>query len=190
MGYTHYWKLRDNEEYRFDGNGIYRYNPIIPDQITERDQHNFSVAFDVCRQIVPYYISGYNLRGPDGLDEPIITENTIQFNGSEEYNEVCEPFILYRDLYTTLREKSFCKTRQHPYDFAVVVCLWICSRICNNFLFESDGGENVTDEDYTSEIIRDDMIELVYNDMDEDQITQVIFKDINGNVITNFHLMQ
>ncbi len=194
MGYTHYWKLRNHEEYLYDGEGIYRYNPVQPDQITERDMHNYSVAFDVCRRILPMYIAGYNLRNPDGEGAPIITENVIQFNGAEEFDETCEPFMISRDFFETMCGKSFCKTRQHPYDFAVVVCLWTIARICDHFVFESDGGEEVTDDDYTSEIERDNLIELVYDEEQEDasgrvKVTQVIFKDLHGNVEVAFHLM-
>jgi len=190
MGYSHYWKLKNNETYVFDGKNCFRYNPISPDEISPEDQHNFSIAFDICLRILPNYVHCFNLRNSSGDGHPVFSQDTIEFNGCAEYNESVEPFILYRDLYETMSNGTFCKTNQLPYDFPVVLCLWICSKVCDAFIFESDGGEEITQDDYTSEFIRDDLIEFIYNDdennMDDDneeyRLIQVIFKDIHGNI--------
>jgi hypothetical protein len=195
MNYTHFWKLRNHQNIVIIGHNYYQFNPISPDQITDRDQHNFSIAFDICLQIIPNYVQSLNLCGPFGEDSPIFENDTIQFNGSKHYNQAGEPFVLYRSLYDTFR-KSFCNTRKQPYDFPVVLCLWICSKVCDAFIFESEAGSPITKDDYTSEFIRDDMIEFIYDDEymnlyneDEYKLIKVHFKDIHGNIEKIFELM-
>jgi hypothetical protein len=177
MGYGHFWYLKNF-------NYIHQ---LTPQDIRERDQHNFSIAFDICLKILPHYIRLYNLCDEDGENSPVFSPNIISFNGTEDRQEACEPFTLYRSLFHMMKQISSCKTSGLPYDDVVVLCLWICSKVCDEFFFGSDGGEEITEEeDYTEELVKRG-IEFVYQE--QNQLTSVIFKDIHGNVEKIYNLM-
>jgi hypothetical protein len=142
MGYTHYWKLCENIVFHDEKTISFR--SATDDDVTEVDKKNFAIAFEICRNIVEAYSD--ILAGPHGDGDPIISEDEIIFNGIAENDEDHEPFFLYRDL---LRNSGpfgqcFCKTARKPYDEVVVLCLWVCARLCHPFEFDSDGGDEVT----------------------------------------------
>ena len=174
MGYTHYWKLCDNIVFHDEKTISFR--SATDDDVSEVDKKNFAIAFEICRNIVEAYSD--ILAGPHGDGDPIITEDEIIFNGIAENDEDHEPFFLYRDL---LRNSGpfgqrFCKTARKPYDEVVVLCLWVCARLCHPFEFDSDGGDEVTDGDY-SEYLESMDIFIYYSEENSDIIEKV---EING----------
>jgi hypothetical protein len=199
---THYWRLCGHPTFTFVDLNTRRFNPVTPDDISETDQHNFEIAFDICRRIIPIYIMDYNIAGPDGNGPPIIGENLISFNGMG--NESYQIFTLRRNLYDNYGiNDGECDTNNNPYGHVVKLCLWICSQICDRFVFDCDEGTDAITHDYTEEFTDGTGIEFTFDenyqpvendgtdrdfevDFEEDfktrQISRVTFRDFLGNI--------
>jgi len=128
MGYTHYWR---------------RYKDFTPEQ--------WEAIVKEARTIVDSHAE--LLAGWDGEDFPVVNENMISFNGRDP--ESCESFSIKRWLkdYGSRGESAdiatrgffdFCKTRQLPYDSAVVEVMAALKRIAPEAInIYSDGGPEV-----------------------------------------------
>lgn len=118
MGYTHYW---------------YRTADFTEDQWA-------SICKDV-KEIIAYCKKLFiNLqRDYDDPKPPLITTETIQFNGRDLLG--CETFYVTR-LVLPWRPRTaidFCKTAEYPYDLAVCLCLLRMAHHCPSFQISSDG---------------------------------------------------
>ena len=121
MGYTHYW-----------------YRP------KELDAEKFMAYAADCKKI---YDDGVLNVGLDGDIEgpPIFDEKMIFFNG--EHGESCESFYMPREIFYAPRESEgndklyfqFCKTRRHPYDTMVQMCLIALKHHFVAVVIKSDG---------------------------------------------------
>ena len=134
MGYTHYWRFRDNAG-----------NYCAPKDI-EGGVEKFKNSVALFRKCLDYmggktrypnwgdtaYSKEVNmvLCGGDGRGEPTLRDNLVCFNGCRATDNACET------CYIDLDEVgfNFCKTCREPYDTAVWVCL-----LCFKYYF----GENI-----------------------------------------------
>jgi hypothetical protein len=176
MGYTHYWKLCNNIIHL--GSGHFRFRRATEDDVSQTDKRNFEIAFEACRHIVNEF--SHILAGWDGDPESelINTDTEIICNGIDD--EAHETFYLNRSLLqnSNMFGQSFCKTARKPYDRVVVLCLWICAKLCRVFEFSSDGGDEVTQADYT-DVLESFGIIIYYTDNTYRTIEEI---DINGTI--------
>jgi len=140
MGYTHYWRFRDNAG-----------NYCAPKDI-EGGAEKFKDSVALFRKVLEklngktmYPNWGENaysrevpmvLCGGNGEGEPEILDNLVCFNGCRATDNWCETCYLDMDD----RGSNFCKTRREPYDTAVWACL-LCFKFYfgENIKLESDG---------------------------------------------------
>ena len=143
MGYTHYWRFRDNAG-----------NDCAPKDI-ENGVEKFKDSVALFRKCLDYmggktrypnwgdnaYEKEVNMKicGGCGEGEPEITDTYVWFNGCKATDNDCE--TCYLDLEGN--GFGFCKTRREPYDTAVWVCL-LCFKYYfgENIKLTSDGGDN------------------------------------------------
>jgi len=117
MGYTHYWRLNNNN--------------LLTDEQWQQIQN-------VAKQIIAEYedILCYEYDEPE--KSPLVDHNVIRFYGKGE--EGHETFLLTR----IATEFEFCKTAYKPYDNAVVDILKAVDIIAPDWLtLSSDGGNEV-----------------------------------------------
>lgn len=78
------------------------------------------------------------LFGSDGDGSPIFNAHEISFNGDASCDDECEPFV-FDDEQSGF---AFCKTRQKPYDIAVMCCLLVLKKHLGDSLkLGSDGDD-------------------------------------------------
>lgn len=140
MGYTHYWRFRNNA-----GN---KCSPAEIEGGAEKFKDSVALFKEVLKKLdgktlypnwgesafskeVPMVLCGW-----DGNGEPTITDTLISFNGCRATGNHCETFLISVDE----NERFFCKTCREPYDTAVCVCL-LCFKFYfgENFELDSDG---------------------------------------------------
>lgn len=116
MGYTHYWKFKQN-----------------PKDIKGGDK-KFKKAVELFKKCIS--IHPFALAGGDGTGEPIIKNNELCFNGVDDDS--------YETCYFALDNKGydfdFCKTARKPYDGAVCLAI-LCFKKAfgKDFSYSSDG---------------------------------------------------
>ena len=143
MGYTHYWRIKNNA-----GNYC-SFNDI------ENGKKKFKEAVELFRECLKYMNGktmfpnwGDNaftkkvdmvLCGGNGEGEPTIKDDLVCFNGCKATGNYCET------CYFALDDESFnfCKTAREPYDTAVWVCI-LCFKYYfgENLQISSDGDES------------------------------------------------
>jgi hypothetical protein len=125
MGYTQYWYRK------------LEYKP-----------KTFEKFVEDCKKIIVLARWKYMLADACGEDEPVVTSELIRFNGDFGTNH--EPFVFprvmkKRDYRVTNSDGTLefmcAKTREQPYDAAVVACLIAAKRhFKNSIIIRSDGG--------------------------------------------------
>lgn len=110
MGYTHYW----------DGT-------ITLSQ---------GVVDAVLAIIAQAEDNGIPVRGPNGTGDPIVTIDSIEFNGSEEHDQDYETFVVRQG------DTSFTctKTAEYPYDAVVGAVLFVLAEASGDDLGVSSDG--------------------------------------------------
>ena len=113
--------------------GFCQYHSVKP----ELDRAAFdSVVEDFGKLLKPLEGLGVNLAGGDGHGEPVIGGDEIRFNGPESEDGCCETFVLEQKVSPkgvfVPGHNGKChlgtKTRQKPYDLAVMACLIVAKR--------------------------------------------------------------
>jgi hypothetical protein len=84
--------------------------------------------------------------GRHGVGEPTLTDEMVEFNGSQARGEDCESLLITRTARADLGERprngtifSFCKTEHMPYDVLVVASYFALMHHCAEIEFHSDG---------------------------------------------------
>ena len=121
MGWTHNWR-----------------------RTTELSQADFARAVEDIRKVLE--ATGVALGGFDGTGNPLLSEDTIVFNGAKGAS--CEPFEIHQTEFDRRGRNTFltfCKTEHAPYDICVQVTLIALKHyLGDNITVASDG----TDEDW------------------------------------------
>ncbi len=140
MGYTHYWKFKQNPKDVKDGSKKFakavkllkKCLAKLPAEIEIGGSYDWKS--DTTKPVkVPFVLKGGN-----GEGEPIFTDEIVCFNGDASLNydyETCY-LALNNDDY----EFDFCKTARQPYDVAVCLTL-LCFKktFGDDFTYYSDG---------------------------------------------------
>lgn len=100
MGYTRYWDRTEKP-------------------ITRQFVEEVKKVFDECKA------KGITLKDGWGENEPIVTDELIDFNGDASQELDCENFLMTNED----RGFNFCKTREYPYDYAVEEILKIAEEM-------------------------------------------------------------
>lgn len=116
MGYTHYWKFKQN-----------------PKDIKDGDK-KFKKAVELFKKCIS--IHPFPLAGQNGTGEPIIKNSELCFNGvGRDSYETC-----YFALDNADYGFDFCKTAKKPYDGAVCLAIFCFKKAFGeDFSYSSDG---------------------------------------------------
>jgi len=131
MGYTHYWSHDE-----------------------ELDRAALSRALvDVDKVVKAVQARGIAIRGPSGFDNPLVSEQGVEFNGDAQTGEDYETFSfpLQGDGLTHAKRLhrcpwAFCKTARMPYDLAVCAALLVLKHHLGSQMRLSSDGDRVPDE--------------------------------------------
>lgn len=138
MGYSHYWKFKNNLAPIDLKNGESKFKNAVEIFKSCLNELNGKTRYpnwgdNAFEQEVPMVLAG-----GDGTGSPIIKDNLVCFNGERKDDNCHETFYISLDD----GEWNFCKTARKPYDTAV--CLALLSfkaAFGDDFGFTSDGGE-------------------------------------------------
>jgi hypothetical protein len=118
MGYTHYWNM---------------VRTPTPEEWSSLMNKTRTVIRRAKKQ-------GIVLAGWNGFGKPVISEDEISFNGSEDAGEAHESFRL-----VSRYESDFCKTSREPYDAVVVAVLVMAAKM--GFVSWTSDGKYADHED-------------------------------------------
>jgi hypothetical protein len=113
------------------------YRPAVIDQAVYEQ-----IQRDITRVLRRCEFEGIALAGPHGIGDPIITPDTIAFNGVREGEQWHEAFVFNRDESTEDKfdgDFRFCKTARKPYNLAVQCALIIINHYAPDVAVSSDG---------------------------------------------------
>lgn len=118
MGWTHYWECE-----------------------TELPVDRFATAAEDCRFVFQH--TDIKIGGPKGMGVPVLTSESIVFNGSGGLS--CEDFSFSR-INVPRRDRNkflgFCKTEHLPYDICVQAALIILKHHCRGLVTVSSDAKN------------------------------------------------
>ena len=128
MGYTHYWKFRQNPKNIKDGNKKFAKAVELLKKCIAKVE--LELEDNDCK--IPFVLKGGNGKG-----EPIFTNGLVCFNGDASLGYDHETF--YLALNNDNYEFDFCKTARKPYDVAVCLTL-LCFKktFGEDFSYSSD----------------------------------------------------
>lgn len=134
MGYTHYWKFKQNPKNIKDGNKKFAKAVELLKKCLTKVPTELELEDDNCK--VPFVLKGGNGKG-----EPIFTNEVVCFNGDASMNydhETC-----YLALDNEDYGFDFCKTARKPYDVAVCLTL-LCFKktFGDDFSYSSDNSQD------------------------------------------------
>ena len=118
MGYTHYWRMNDEG---------------CSDETWDK------ISRSIMALVVHEEFRGIRVCGGDGTRTPLFTDESIEFNGSEDGDLYHEPCTIERNG----EGFNFCKTAHKPYDALVVASLLVLYTYHGGVTkLTSDGGED------------------------------------------------
>ena len=152
MGYTHYWKFKQNPKDINDGEK--KFNKAVA--LLKKCIAKIPTELDH-----PYYGKcKFKLAGGLGTGEPVFDNDKVCFNGVEGNpdlsHETCQILLDNPDDY----DFDFCKTAEKPYD--VAVCLALLSfkkEFGRDFSYSSDGDKM---KDYGWKLANDIMDSVIW----------------------------
>ena len=158
MGYTHYWKFRDNAgndcaPKDIDG-GVKKFKDSVALFRKVLDKLNGKTKYPNWGENAFSREVHMDICGGNGEGEPTLCDNLVCFNGSRRNRNWCESFYLC----TEDKGFCFCKTNREPYDTAVWACL-LCFKFYfgDNIKLSSDGNdkENAYAEEVFNSVVEE-----------------------------------
>lgn len=132
MGYSHYWKFREEKA------------PVEFENGAEKFTKAAQIGARLCDKVRSM---GIEICGGDGHSTPVFSEGKVVFNGCADKGESCETF----SIHSNDGMWDFCKTGEKPYD--LLVCLMLLAFkyfFKDDFTYSSDGitKEKLQDAEY------------------------------------------
>lgn len=121
MGYSHYWKFREEKA------------PVEFENGAEKFTKAAQIGARLCDKVRSM---GIEICGGDGHSTPVFSEGKVVFNGCADKGESCETF----SIHSNDGMWDFCKTGEKPYDLLVCLMLLAFKHFFgDDFTYSSDG---------------------------------------------------
>ena len=121
MGYSHYWKFREEKA------------PVEFENGAEKFAKAAQIGARLCGKVRSM---GIEICGGDGHSTPVFSEGKVVFNGCADKGESYETF----SIHSNDGMWDFCKTGEKPYDLLVCLMLLAFKHFFkDNFEYTSDG---------------------------------------------------